>query len=294
LHDLQQAQPHERAARVQDGEPGRGQLNSSAPVEAATEPTSRTIQSVDRALGMLALLDKAGEGLLLNDFARATGLHKSTVFRLLASLQGFGLVERDGATGRYRLGLELVALSGAVLGRTEVLRIADPHLRHLADQTQETVNLGIRHRNDILNIEQIPGPHLLRSFDWLGKRTPLHLGAAAKALLANLDDDKIWAYLTARDGTPGAPDPDRLWEEVAEIRRRGIAINDGELDPNVFAIGAPLFAATGTACASLSVAGERIGFNEARITDLTELVIHTAETISRQLGYRSQRVAKLA
>ncbi len=279
---------------MQDDHPGRGQLNSAAPIEAGTEPTGRTIQSVDRALGMLAMLNYADDGLLLNDFARATGLHKSTVFRLLASLQGFGLVERDAATGRYRLGLELVALSGAVLGRTEVLRIADPHLRHLADQTQETVNLGIRHRNDILNIEQIPGPNLLRSFDWIGKRTPLHLGAAAKALLANLDDDAIWAYLNARDGTPSAPDPGRLWDEVAAIRQRGLAINDGELDPNVFAIGAPLFAATGGACASLSVAGERVGFSESRINDLTALVIQTAETISRQLGYRSQRVAQLA
>jgi DNA-binding IclR family transcriptional regulator len=122
--------------------------------------------------------------------------------------------ERDGSTGRYRLGLELIALSGVVLGRTEVLRIADPHLRYLADQTQETVNLGIRHRNDILNIEQIPGPNLLRSFDWIGKRTPLHLGAAAKALLANLGDEEIWAYLAASEGSER-----RLADLFAEAQR---------------------------------------------------------------------------
>jgi DNA-binding IclR family transcriptional regulator len=272
----------------------RGRADTVRPLEVGSEATNRTIQSVDRALGLLALLDAQDEGLLLNDFARATGLHKSTVYRLLSSLQGFGLVERDGSTGRYQLGLGLVALSGGVLGRTEVLRIADPHLRHLADQTQETVNLGVRHRNDILNIEQIPGPNLLRSFDWLGKRTPLHLGAAAKALLANLTNEEIAAYVAASEESPTAPDPRRLWEEVAVIRRRGVAINDGELDPNVFAIGAPLFAAAGTACASLSVAGERHEFNEGRIHQITSLVIDTAETISRQLGYRSQRVAQLA
>lgn len=243
---------------------------------------------------MLELLNSEGGELALNDFARATGLHKSTVHRILASLQVVGLVERDPVTGRYSLGLELIALSGVVLGRLEVLRVADPHLRHLADVTQETVNLGIRHRNDILNIEQIPGPRLLRSFDWLGKRSPLHLGAAAKALLANLPDEEISAYIVTATAQPDDLDSLRLWTDIAEIRRRGVAINDGEVDHSVFAIGAPIFGATGRVAAGLSVAGEHAGFSEIRIQELTELVIDAAATISRQLGHRGQRVARLA
>lgn len=259
----------------------------------AAEPSHRTIQSVDRALTLLRLLSGEDGEMTLNELAEAIRLHKSTVHRLLASMQAVGLVERDPETGRYALGLEIVALSGIVLGRIEVLRIADPHIRHLADVTQETVNLGIRHADDILNIEQIPGPRLLRSFDWLGKRNPLHQGAAAKALLANLQDDEISTYLATQTDREGL-DETALWEEIAAIREAGVAINDGQLDPDVFAIGAPIFGAAGHVLASLSVAGARVDFTPERIESLTTAVLETAATISRQMGYRNLHVAQLA
>ncbi len=266
---------------------------SSAAPASVTEPSHRTIQSVDRALTLVRLLSSEDGEMTLNELAETTRLHKSTVHRLLASMQAVGLVERDPETGRYALGLEVVALSGIVLGRIEVLRIADPHMRNLADVSQETVNLGIRHSNDILNIEQIPGPRLLRSFDWIGKRNPLHLGAAAKALLANLQDDEISTYLATQTEREGL-DETAIWDEVAKIRERGIAINDGQLDRDVFAIGAPIFGAAGHVIASLSVAGARVDFTPDRIAFLTTAVLETTATISRQMGYRNLHVAQLA
>lgn len=254
---------------------------------------SRTTQSVDRAMAILRLLGSAEGDMTLNDFVREMGLHKSTVHRLLASLQEAGLVQRDASTARYQLGLELIALSGNVLGRIEVLRIADPHARRLADLTQETVNIGIRHKNDILNIEQVPGPNLLRSFDWLGKRSPLHVGAAAKALLAHLSDDEIHAYLRDVEASDAAFDVDALREEIEQIRISGFAVNRGQLDPSVFALGAPIFRAGGEAIASISVAGYRTSIEGDRFEELASSVRNSAQDISRQLGHHIAREAQL-
>jgi DNA-binding IclR family transcriptional regulator len=254
----------------------------------------RTIQSVDRAMALLRLLGARGGELSLSDFVRATGLHKSTTHRLLASLQEAGLIGRDAATGRYELNLELVALAGVVLGRLEVLRIADPHLRRLADVTEKTVNLAIRHQHDVVNVEQIPGPRILRSFDWLGKRTPLHLGAASKALLAHLTDEELAAHLDYANAQAANLDPAGFWAEMREIRRRGVAVNRGELEPDVYAVGAPIFGADARPRASISVAGHREEYGDAQIGGLEELVIDTAEAVSRQMGYRVTREARMA
>jgi IclR family acetate operon transcriptional repressor len=240
-------------------------------------------------MAMLRFLARQGGDLALNDFAKPLGIHKSSAHRLLASMQDAGLIGRDPTTGRYQLGLELVALSGSVLGRIEVLRIADPHLRRLADLTRLTVNLALRHQHEVINIEQIPGPNVLRSFDWLGKRSPLHLGAAAGALLANLTDQEIDTYIDA-----AKLDPERLWQQVREIRQHGFAVNRGELDPEVYAVGAPIFNAAGRALASIAIAGYRHELTEARLEELAERVVETAETVSRQLGYPIQRVARMA
>lgn len=259
-----------------------------------TQPNNRTIQSVDRALYLLGLLGEEGGGCSLNDLVSATNLHKSTVHRMLASLQGAGLVEKDAATGTYQLGLELVALTGTVLGRLEVVRIAEPHLRRLADETQETVNLAIRHKSDILNVKQIPGPRVHQSFDWIGKRSPLHKGAAAKALLAHLKEGEIKTYLRFAAEQSDNFNGEQLKEELREIRRRGAAINFRELDPNVIAVGAPVFNMAGMPCASISIAGACEDFDEAKIEELVGKVIEVGEMLSRQLGYQTTRIAWMA
>jgi DNA-binding IclR family transcriptional regulator len=99
------------------------------------------------------------------------------------------------------------------------------------------VNLAVRYRHEILNIDQIAGPNIIRSIDWLGKRAPLHSGAAAKALLAHLEDAEIETYLNGADAAGTDLEPTQFWGEIEKIRTQGFAINRGELDPLIFAVG---------------------------------------------------------
>ena len=254
----------------------------------------RTVQSVDRACTILQLISSAENGSTTSELGRQLGVHKSTASRLLGSLDDAGMVERDPLTGRYHPGLRILTMAGAILGRLDVLRIADPLLRRLAETTQETVNFGIRLENEIVNIEQIPGPNLLRSFDWIGKSTQLHQGALAKALLAHLDPSELEAYLANANAEGASLDPREFWKAMQEIQTSGYAVNRGELNPQVFAVGAPVFDGQGRCCASVSVAGGRENFSESRIEHLGREVWNTAATISRQLGYTVGRLAVLA
>lgn len=247
---------------------------------------------------MLAFLgERQSVGASQTEIATVLGVHKSTGLRLLASFESFGLVARDPTSARYFLGLGTVALAGSVLGHLPILRIADPQLRRLAEATRQTVNLAVRFRDEILNIEQIPAPDLQRSLDWLGKRAPLHVGAAAKALLAHLDASERGKYLRAL--ADERPEVGRQLEgELDAVRDRGFAIIRGEIDPLVVAIGAPIFDATDRCVASISIAWSQsqshLTAEDERVAKLAGPLQDTARTISRQLGHASGQTAWLA
>ena len=254
----------------------------------------RAIKSVHRACKILHRLTDEPAGLTLGDLASYLGVHKSTALRLLAQLERAGIVERSVPPGRYYIGLASIAMAGSALGRFEVLSSATPHLRRLAQTTQQTVNLTIRYLNEILIIDHVPPSNALRNFNWLGRRAPLHKGAAAKALLAHLSDVEISEYLALLDGEGDSVRVDQIWGEIREIRERGFAINRGEVDSGVFAVGAPLFNAEGRCCASISIAGYQEDFTDERIVEFSHLALDATRLISHQLGYQGRQAVGIA
>ncbi len=210
---------------------------------------------------------------------------------MLASLENAGMVVRDPLTNRFHLGLQIVTLAGSILSRLEVLRISEPVLRRLAEATQETVNLGVRFGNEVVNVGQIPGSNDLRSYDWIGESSPLHRGALARALLAHLERSEMEVYLVSANAEGAALNPDEYWCEIERIRLQGFAVNRGEFNPEVYAVGSPIFDRLGRCSAGLAIAGHRQRFSEMRIEELSHQVVEAAATISLQLGYPNGRYA---
>ncbi len=245
----------------------------------------RTVQSVDRACLILQLLAQASNGYTLSEVGRHLGVHKSTASRLLAALEDAGMAVRDPLTNRFHLGLRIVTLAGSILSRLDVLRISEPLLRRLAEATQETVNLGVRFGNEVVNVGQIPSPNILRSYDWIGESAPLHSGALARALLAHLERAEMEVYLATANAEGAELKPAEFWSAIEKIREQGYEINRGELSPDVYAVGAPIFDRRGQCCAGLAVAGHRERFGDDRLPELIRQVMETAATVSHQLGY---------
>jgi DNA-binding IclR family transcriptional regulator len=208
----------------------------------ATVNAPQRVQSVARAAELLKALGAggAGEGTVV-DLADRCGLNRSTAWRILATLEESGLVERDPRTGRYEVGYALVALAAAA-GHEPLVRRAHPLLRALAEACDETASLAVPRHLRLVYVDQVQAPHVMAA-DWLGRATPLHATSTGKALLAWLPDDELAAALPVR--LPRFTDTTittraALRAELASVRGRGFAVSRGELEPALWGVSAPV------------------------------------------------------
>ena len=248
-----------------------------------------TLQSVDRAIIILKALGDTASDLGVTDLSQRLGLAKSTVHRLLTTLEQGGLVEQDPATEKYRLGVGLVSLAEPVLMRMDLQQVAQPHLRALAEACQETVNLSILTSDDkVINIASFPSPRMVRNVGWIGREMLPHSVSSGKALLAYLPEQRVERILAA--GLPPftektITDPTRLREDQAQIRQQGYAVAREELEEGLSAVAAPIVNHEGHVIAAISVSGPSFRLTEERLVELAEMTCQAANAISHQLGW---------
>src|SRR5579875_2944096 len=147
---------------------------------------SAGVQSVERALAILDILARSGEA-GVTAIASELGVHKSTAFRLVATLEHGGLVEQSEDRGKYRLGMGILRLAGATTARLDVVQEARPICRRLAADTGETVNVAVLSQSSALYLDQVAGSSSLQAHNWVGQHIPLHATSNGKVLLSGLD-----------------------------------------------------------------------------------------------------------
>jgi DNA-binding IclR family transcriptional regulator len=247
------------------------------------------LQSVDRAIRVLEVLAARGEA-GVTEVAAEIAVHKSTAFRLLGALEGRGLVEQSGHRGKYRLGLGLIPLAGAVSDRLDVIQQGRDVCTRLAIELGETVNVAVLREHFAVNVDQALGPSTVATHNWIGQLTPLHCTSSGKVLLAHLDAAQR-AALLARAGTPALTPrtetvPQRLDEQLARVREAGYAIAIEEYETGLNAVAAPVFDQSGHVIAAVSMSGPSYRLDELRIRHaVAPLLAGTAE-ISRRMGHR--------
>ena len=148
----------------------------------------RTIQSVDRAAGLLKAVANSPTSLSVAELAAQCGLNRSTAWRLLATLDGQGLVERDPETQRYSVGYAIFQIAAAG-DHDALVRRAHPALQQLANDTGETVNLAVAKRFHLVYVHQVEAPQIM-SPNWLGRAVALHATSSGKAFLAWLPKEE--------------------------------------------------------------------------------------------------------
>jgi DNA-binding IclR family transcriptional regulator len=202
------------------------------------------IQSIDRAIQILYAFSTEDRLIGVSELSERLGLNQSTVHHLASSLKKWGLLEQDAASRKYRLGLRLIELGGTMLQSRSLARIIQPYLYHVAETVKESTYLGVLVGRDLLNIDQVSGPHLIQYSGWQGRRTAFYMSSAGKVLAAYLPPDELDKLInagpleafTAKTRT----DPDDLRRHLDEIRAQGYAMSIGELDENVNAIAVPI------------------------------------------------------
>ncbi|MAG35154.1 MAG: IclR family transcriptional regulator [Dehalococcoidia bacterium] len=237
----------------------------------------------------------SGPELGVTEASRRLGLHKSTVSRLLGTLEGGGFVEQVSETGRYRLGLQLASLAGLAVTQLDLSTAARPYLLGLAEQSEETVTLSVLDGEEAVNIDQVPGPHPVKHLGWIGRRLPLHASAAGRPLLASLPAEQLeeWLQRPLQSYTEETVvGPGALRRELQELLAKGYVIVSGEYEPGLTAVGAPVYDYRQEIVASITLSGPTFRLRAERLEAAARLTKATAERISARLGHTARQARR--
>lgn len=244
------------------------------------------VQSVDRALNILEILARSGES-GVTEIAVALGVHKSTAFRLVATLEQHRLVEQVEGRGKYCLGVGLLRLAGATSARLDVVQEARPLCKHLAATTGETVNLATLSGSSALYLDQVAGPSALQPHNWVGQHIPLHATSNGKVLLAWLGLPELDVLLGRLPSFTGSTITTKaqLRRSLETVREHGYAVAVDELEVGLTAIAAPVRNAHGDVVCSISLSGPTFRLDADRVVEVTPLLVDAADELSHRLGW---------
>jgi DNA-binding IclR family transcriptional regulator len=244
------------------------------------------VQSVDRALTILEVLARIGEA-GVTEIAAELGVHKSTAFRLVTTLESHRLVEQAADRGKYRLGVGVLRLAGATTARLDLVQEARPVCRQLAADTGETVNIAVLSESSALYLDQAAGSSALQPHNWVGQHIPLHATSNGKVLLSGLDDvalDEVLGGLS-RYTAMTITRKSQLRQEVKLVREQGYAVAVDELEVGLTAAAAPIRNAHGDVIASMSVSGPTFRLTAERVEDVLPQLVGAAQEVSHRLGF---------
>ena len=218
-----------------------------------------------------------------------SGMPKTSVYRMLATLEEMGFLEK-GTNAKYRLGLLFLKFGHLVSSRLDIRKVAYPFMNELHYETKEAINLIIREGNETIYIEKIDTHQKVRLYTAIGRRSPLYAGACPRAILSFLPDEEIDAYLEMVELKPIAKgtitDKDKLYETIRQARVEGCTVSHSELENYTSAVAAPIYNNVGEVVAGLSIAGIEANYIGDQVDVLKEKVKKAAYEISRQLGYQ--------
>lgn len=251
-------------------------------------PAGGTARAAERTLDLLLAFLREGRELGISELSRTVRLPKATVHRLVSVLASRGFLVRDAATAKYRVGLTLLRLGNLFLSHTHIREAALPVIHELARNTGETVNLNVVIDRRRVCIEKAESTHDIRHAVELGRPLPLYAGASGKVLLAHLPEGEISAVVGSRltrltERTPA--ERTRLLHQLAEIRRRGVAVSSDERAVGASSVSAPIRDDLGRVVAGLTISGPTYRFTPDRVRQYVTLVKEGARRVSTAIGY---------
>jgi IclR family transcriptional regulator, KDG regulon repressor len=249
------------------------------------DPSSTATKTLD----VLELLAAAGSGLGVSELARRLGSSRTSVARIMAALELKHMVAKDPETKRYRLSLRVLELASQALDQLHIPHVADRHLQELSHRCGEVAHLGVLDGWDVIYVGKAEPstPVFLRSR--VGAREPSHCTSLGKVLLCAHSGESLADYLATYKFERFTPktivSPEAFVEHLKQVRRQGFGVDAEEHREGIICVGAPIFGYKGETVAAISVSGPSFRMNDDHVDRLSRLVVETANTISRELGW---------
>jgi DNA-binding IclR family transcriptional regulator len=246
------------ASPIQEIVPSPRPLSASIDDDAADRQRVR-VQSLGRAFAILEEVARNRDGIGLADLSKRLGLHNSTAFHLAKTLVSLGYIRQEPDTKRYRIGRPLFALAASALDEIEMVNIATPVLEELSRQTGESSHFAVRMGDTVVVIARTSGPSAFQLTDRVGVVRPAHCTALGKVILASLRDDQLKRFLERVELKPSTKNSitevPALLRELAEVRRTGLAYDEGEFNLEVRCIAVPATDFTGRTIGAIGISG---------------------------------------
>lgn len=247
------------------------------------------VRAIERALDILNCFDDAHPARGITEIALAVGLHKATTHRIVTTLANHGYLERLPESQEYRLGMQLADLGFRIIRRLDVRREALPIMTQVAQQCEETCDLSVLDRGEVLVIEVIRSRHGHTLATAVGQHLPLHATANGKLFLAYLPPARLDAILSQPLAafTPNTVTlPDALRRQLTLIQQQGYGLDDEEFEVGVRAVAAPIRNSDGDVVAALGMPGPTGRITPERIPEIARQLREVAQAISHRMGWR--------
>lgn len=248
-----------------------------------------------RAMSILDLLGRSGKRMGVTEIGTELGLHKSTVYRILSTLEQGGYIQQDTESGKYSLGTHILELGMQCLQQIDLREKAAPIMKRLSAETGEVVHLAILDGLEVVYIDKVEQSQTLTMRARIGARAHAHCTALGKVLLAFRGDD-VLARLEGRELARQTPNTitsiPELRAHLSTVRDRGYAVDDEENEQGVRCVAVPIRNHAGTVVAAMSISAPTVRLPRERVDEVVPLVLKAGRDLSGTLGYRSRPEAQ--
>ena len=247
----------------------------------------KQMSAVSRTIAILEALSGV-EAINLENLAKITNLPKATLLRFLSTLISLGYVHRDSAD-MYRLTLRMFSIGSRSLSHMDLVTMAKPYAKKLANELGETVHMGILQDDLAVYVLKEESIYTLRMYSQVGKAIPLYCTGIGKIFLSEMAEEDLARYLSTHQLKPFTPKSIRTEEamrtELCSIRERGWAMDDEEHEMNIKCIASPVRDHTGKAVAAISASWPIFRFEEDKKEEFISKVTGVTKELSSILGF---------
>jgi DNA-binding IclR family transcriptional regulator len=246
------------------------------------------VQSLGRAFSILEEVARHREGIGLAELSKRVGLHNSTTFHLVKTMVSLGYIRQEKDSKRYRVGRPLFALAASSLDEIEMVNVATPILEELSRETGESSHFSVRMGDAVVVIARTGGPGAFQLTDRVGVVRPAHCTALGKVILAALRPDQLERFLERVELKPwterSITEKSALLKEIEEIRRSGVAFDDGEFNLEVRCVAVPVRDFTGQVIGALGISGPIWRLSIQALQNRAKIVQAFADRLSAEFG----------
>lgn len=267
-------------------------VRAAEPDDINTEAEDRQrggVQSLARAFGIMEEVARSRDGISLAELSKRVGLHNSTTFHLVKTMVSLGYIRQIKDSKRYRIGRPLFALAASALDEIEMVSLATPVLEDLSRETGESGHFAVRMGDAVVVIARTAAPGAFQLTERVGVVRPAHCTALGKVILAALRDDQLDRFLARVELTPVTPrsitEPAALKKDIDDVRRSGMAFDDGEFNPEVRCVGVPVKDFTGQVIGAIGISGPIWRLSVQALQSRAITVQVAARRLSGEFGY---------